>query len=137
MASEQIDIASEADIADICASFQAAVTDTLHERLTRSLDQFRDRFPDASEPVLVVAGGVAANSAIRTMLTGLAEKHGFRFLAPPMNLCTDNAAMIAWAAAERLALGDTDTLDLVPRPRWPLDETNASGFGSGRKGAKA
>jgi len=137
MASEQIDLASDADIADICASFQAAVSDTLHERLGRSLDRFRDEFADAAEPVLVVAGGVAANKAIRAMLTGLAQTRGFRFLAPPMELCTDNAAMIAWAAAERLALGDSDTLDLVPRPRWPLDETNASGFGSGRKGPKA
>ncbi|MGB8818075.1 MAG: tRNA (adenosine(37)-N6)-threonylcarbamoyltransferase complex transferase subunit TsaD, partial [Rhizobiaceae bacterium] len=136
MASETIDMASDSDVADICASFQEAVTETLRERLSRSLARFRAEFPDHAAPVLVVAGGVAANQRLRGVLNGLCATHGFRFIAPPMNLCTDNAAMIAWAAACRLAAGDVDTLDLVPRPRWPLDEKSAS-FGSGKKGPKA
>ena len=136
-ATAQIDLRSDEDVADICASFQQAVCDTLEERLGRSLQQFRDRFPTAHDPVFVVAGGVAANQQIRNMLIRLTNRHAFLFLAPPMNLCTDNAAMIAWAAAERLALGQSDTMDLAPRPRWPLDEKSASNFGSGRKGPKA
>lgn len=136
MATETIDMASDADVADICASFQEAVAQTLEERLARSLQRFRDEFPDHFAPVLVVAGGVAANQRLRSVLTGLCERHGFGFVAPPMNLCTDNAAMIAWAAACRLAKGERDGLDLVPRPRWPLDAESAS-FGSGKKGPKA
>jgi N6-L-threonylcarbamoyladenine synthase len=134
---EHIDLSSEQDVADICASFQKAVCDTLEERLAKSLQAFQSRFPQAVEPVFVVAGGVAANQNIRTMITRLTASYKMRFLAPPMNLCTDNAAMIAWAAAERLALGQSDTMDLAPRPRWPLDEKSASNFGSGRKGPKA
>jgi N6-L-threonylcarbamoyladenine synthase len=136
-ATELIDMGSDQEVADICASFQQAVCDTLEERLARSLEAFRQRFPDTDEPVLVVAGGVAANQQIRDMINRLTKKHAMRFLAPPMNLCTDNAAMIAWAAAERLALGQTDAMDLAPRPRWPLDDKTASNFGSGRKGPKA
>lgn len=71
------------------------------------------------------------------MLTSLCANNGYRFVAPPMALCTDNAAMIAWAAACRLAEGDSDSMDLTPRPRWPLDEKSAGVFGSGRKGPKA
>ena len=136
MATETIDLASEQDVADICASFQQAVAETLEERVGLSLSHFRQTFPDLANPVLVVAGGVAANQRLRSVLTGLCQTHGFRFVAPPARLCTDNAAMIAWAAACRLAKGDSDRLDLVPRPRWPLDEKSAN-FGSGRKGPKA
>jgi N6-L-threonylcarbamoyladenine synthase len=136
MATETIDLASEQDVADICASFQQAVAETLEERVGLSLEQFRQDFPDLAGPVLVVAGGVAANQRLRGVLTGLCANHGFRFVAPPPRLCTDNAAMIAWAAACRLERGETDPLDLVPRPRWPLDEKSAN-FGSGRKGPKA
>jgi N6-L-threonylcarbamoyladenine synthase len=134
---EQIDIASDQDVADICASFQKAVCDTLEERITKSLQQFQNRYPNADKPVLVVAGGVAANQPIRDMLMRLTNFYQMRFLAPPMILCTDNAAMIAWAAAERFALGQTDSMELAPRPRWPLDEKSASNFGAGRKGPKA
>ncbi len=134
---EQIDLSSDQDVADICASFQNAVCDTLEERLARSLQEFRNRFPNADEPAFVVAGGVAANQQIRNMLIRLMNSYSMRFLAPPMNLCTDNAAMIAWAAAERLSLGQSDGMALAPRPRWPLDEKSASNFGSGRKGPKA
>lgn len=136
-ASQTIDFNSDQDVADICASFQQTVCDTLEERLGKTLQRFAERFPDHHDPVFVVAGGVAANQQIRNMLTMLLAKHNMRFLAPPMNLCTDNAAMIAWAAAERFALGQSDPFDLAPRPRWPLDEKTASNFGSGRKGPKA
>ena len=90
--------------------------------------------------LFVVAGGVAANKTIRRTLEDLATKHGFAFLAPPMAYCTDNAAMIALAGAERLALGLTSDIDVVARPRWPLDEARALADPShrpGRKGAKA
>src|SRR5690606_16762761 len=96
---------SDADVADICASFQFAVTETLVERVGRSLDRFRDAFPDIARPVLVVAGGVAANKAIRAALEELASRHGARLVAPPLELCTDNAAMIAWAGIERMRAG--------------------------------
>jgi N6-L-threonylcarbamoyladenine synthase len=86
---------------------------------------------------LVVAGGVAANEAIRTALRSEAARSGFRLVAPPARLCADNAAMIAWAGAERLALGLTDPLTVAARPRWPLDATSEPIFGSGAKGAKA
>ena len=88
----------------------------------------------------VVAGGVAANGEVRRVLHGLAAAHGFGFTAPPLEYCTDNAAMIALAGAERLALGLTDGLDAVARPRWPLDEEAALNRPThipGRKGAKA
>jgi N6-L-threonylcarbamoyladenine synthase len=88
----------------------------------------------------VVAGGVAANGAVRAALEALCEAHGFAFAAPPLIYCTDNAAMIALAGAERLAAGMTDGLDAVARPRWPLDEAAARlnpTHIAGRKGAKA
>jgi N6-L-threonylcarbamoyladenine synthase len=136
LASQTIDMANESDVADICASFQQAVADTLEERVGLSLSHFRQTCPDLANPVLVVAGGVAANQRLRGVLTELCQTHGFRFVAPPPRLCTDNAAMIAWAGACRLAKGESDPLNLVPRPRWPLDEKVAD-FGSGRKGPKA
>ena len=86
---------------------------------------------------LVVAGGVAANGAIRSALEALASRHGMGFVAPPLWLCTDNAAMIAWAGIERFRDGLRDGMDLVARPRWPLDATAAPMIGSGKKGAKA
>ena len=87
--------------------------------------------------VLVVAGGVAANAAIAAALREQATEVGFRLVAPPPRLCTDNAVMIAWAGAERLALGLTDGFDAPARPRWPLDELAAPKLGSGAKGARA
>lgn len=114
--------------ADIAASFQQAVIDCVIDRLRVSLD--------ASEamPALVVAGGVAANAAIRSALEDLAAQRGMAFVAPPMALCTDNAAMIAWAGAERLASGQSDPLDFAARPRWPLDPDAALVRGAGSKG---
>ncbi len=114
-------------VEDIAASFQQAVVDCLADRLTYTLDRID---PPAA---LVVAGGVAANMAIRDMLEQLAAKHAMRFVAPPLWLCTDNGAMIAWAGAERYALGLTDGLDFVARPRWPLDSSAAPARGAGVK----
>ncbi|MCP4317765.1 MAG: tRNA (adenosine(37)-N6)-threonylcarbamoyltransferase complex transferase subunit TsaD [Hyphomicrobiales bacterium] len=130
---------SDQDIADICASFQTAITDTLRERVERSLKRFVNEYADTcKDPALVVAGGVAANRIIRQALEDLCDKNGFRFVAPPQNLCTDNAVMIAWAAAERRICGfAADGLDAAPRPRWPLDEHSASVVGHGKRGAKA
>jgi N6-L-threonylcarbamoyladenine synthase len=90
-----------------------------------------------ADRALVIAGGVAANQAIRATLTQEAARHGFRLVAPPPRLCADNAVMIAWAGAERLALGLSDPLDAPARPRWPLDELAAPVLGAGAKGAKA
>ena len=130
---------SRQDIADICASFQAAVTETLADRVERALQDFRARHPGLAEPALVVAGGVAANRAIRATLEQLCAGNGFRFIAPPHELCTDNAAMIAWAGLERLnaGLAEGEAFDFVPRSRWPLDEVSAPRVGAGRRGAKA
>ena len=106
-------------IADLCASFQAAAAETLVDRSRNALAEFRRLLPEGS--TLVIAGGVAANAYLRARLQGLAEAEGARLVAPPQRLCTDNAAMIAWAGIERLRLGMTDGLDFAPRPRWPLD----------------
>ena len=127
---------TRADRADLCAGFQAAVAETLAEKTRRAVAAFRDHHPDV-EPVLAVAGGVAANAAVRGALAAVAEAGPTRFLAPPLALCTDNGAMIAWAAAERMAVGEPDGLTLSARPRWPLDAAAAPMLGAGRKGAKA
>lgn len=112
---------------DIAASFQQAVVDCLQDRLVYTLNRI--------DPLdaLVVAGGVAANGPIRAMLSATAETRGMRFVAPPLWLCTDNGAMIAWAGAERFAAGLTDGLDFVARPRWPLDPNAAPARGAGVK----
>jgi N6-L-threonylcarbamoyladenine synthase len=130
---------SEQDVADICASFQAAVTDALADRVSRALERFRAEYPDAAGPALVVAGGVAANRLVRSTLEKLCADNGFGFVAPPLALCTDNAAMIAWAGIERLRAGlaQADGMDFSPRSRWPLDSVSAPVVGSGRRGAKA
>jgi N6-L-threonylcarbamoyladenine synthase len=115
---------SDQDVADLCASFQQAIVDVVLDRLRAGLKIFRSRF--GAPNALVAAGGVAANQAIRAVLQRLAAEAGTALVAPPMALCTDNGAMIAWAGAERLALGLTDTLDVAPRARWPLDEIAAA-----------
>jgi N6-L-threonylcarbamoyladenine synthase len=106
--------------ADLAASFQRAVTDVLADRAVHAMAMMRERHPDAS--LLVVAGGVAANAAIRAELARVAQAHGFQQVAPPMRLCSDNAVMVAWAGIERLRLGLTDGMDTAPRPRWPLTD---------------
>jgi len=116
---------SPKDRDDVAASFQAAVAEVMEDRSTRAMQRFLDEHNGITAPTLVVSGGVAANQYLRGVLTKTAEKQGFRFLAPPPKLCTDNAAMIAWAGYERLRLGLVDTLDFAPRPRWPLEELGA------------
>lgn len=122
---------SEKDIADVAAGFQAAVAQSMADRTRRAIDLFTRRWPQGKH--LVVAGGVAANSALRAELTNLAAKAGLTFIAPPLKLCTDNAAMIAWAGVERFRLGLIDGLDFAPRPRWPLDPTAPKAKGAGIK----
>ncbi len=102
---------------DVCASFQAAVIDILTDRTRTAMGMFRTDFGKGN---LVVAGGVAANQAIGAALKSLAAREGFDLHIPPPRLCTDNAAMIAWAGLERLAGGDMDSLSISPRARWPL-----------------
>jgi N6-L-threonylcarbamoyladenine synthase len=121
---EKIAPLSDQDVADLCAAFQQAVVDVVFDRLRAGLRIFRARF--GAPTALVAAGGVAANQAIRKVLQRLASEAGTALVAPPLELCTDNGAMIAWAGAERLALGLTDKLDVAPRARWPLDEIAAA-----------
>lgn len=123
------------DRADLCAGFQAAVVDVLAEKTRRAMALYCGETP--AEPVIAVAGGVAANGAIRAELETVSAQFGARFLAPPLKLCTDNAAMIAYAGAELFALGRRDGMDLAARPRWPLDQSSPGMLGGGKKGAKA
>jgi N6-L-threonylcarbamoyladenine synthase len=121
LAAESIAPLSDRDVADVCASFQASVTEIVATRATQALRQFKAKLPDVPAQ-LVVAGGVAANRSIGGALRQIAEMAGARLVIPPPALCTDNGAMVAWAGAERLALGASDGLDFKARPRWPLDE---------------
>ncbi|MDU8910019.1 tRNA (adenosine(37)-N6)-threonylcarbamoyltransferase complex transferase subunit TsaD [Aestuariicoccus sp. MJ-SS9] len=123
------------DRADLCAGFQAAVRDVLAEKTRRALALYLDENPKT--PGFAIAGGVAANGPIRAAMQDLCAEHDVRFVAPPLALCTDNAAMIAWAGAELFAAGHRDDMTLVARPRWPLDQNAAPLVGSGKKGAKA
>ncbi len=109
-----------ADAADIAAGFQRAVAEVLADRAVHALAMM----PEAK--LMVVAGGVAANAAVRAALAGVAGQRGVSLVAPPIRLCTDNAVMVAWAGIERLRLGLADPLDTAPRPRWPLNELQAA-----------
>ena len=115
------------EVADVAASFQAAVIDILVERTAAAMDLFRRDFPDARDPALVLAGGVASNGAIRDALATLALREGFQKKIPPPGLCADNAAMIAWAGVERGQLGLFDGIGVSPRARWPLAGTPLGG----------
>lgn len=116
-----------ADVADLAAAFQRVVGDSLIDRCRQAITQFQETYGRTGAAGtghhLVVAGGVAANRYLRDRLAALAGQRGMVFTAPPLGLCTDNAAMIAWAGLERFRRGDTDGLDFAPRPRWPLDPT--------------
>lgn len=122
---------SERDAADLAASFQAAVADSITDRTGRAIALFREAHPRGG--ALVVAGGVAANAMLRDRLTRTAAAAGLPFVAPPSKLCTDNAAMIAWAGIERLHLGLQDDFGFAPRPRWPLDPSASPVIGAGVK----
>ncbi len=117
----RLETVTERDKADICASFQKAVAETLADRLANACARFRAEHPGLEARNLVVAGGVAANRALRKAMEEEAARHGFRLVAPPLHMCTDNAAMVAWAGALRLARGHSDPLDTPARARWPLD----------------
>lgn len=118
LAAEEIAPLSDQDVADICASFQAAVAEVVRVRAEQALERF------GANPTLVVAGGVAANKAIGAALREAADAVSARLVIPPMALCTDNGAMVAWAGAERLALGSTDRFDFSAKARWPLDSAD-------------
>ncbi|MEX2518887.1 MAG: tRNA (adenosine(37)-N6)-threonylcarbamoyltransferase complex transferase subunit TsaD [Paracoccaceae bacterium] len=126
------------DRADLCASFQAAARDLLAAKTAVAMARLiEERGLEPGARRFAVAGGVAANRSIRAALECAATKAGFSFSAPPLALCTDNAAMIAWAAAERWALGERGEREITARPRWPLDEAAAPMLGGGRKGPRA
>ena len=118
---------------DICASFQEAVADVLEDRIGRAFTRFEEQFGNPAE--LIVAGGVAANSFLRERLQRTCDSRNWRWIAPPPELCTDNAAMIGWVGVERLRLGLNEE-DSGIRTRWPLDPSATQKFGSGKKGAK-
>jgi N6-L-threonylcarbamoyladenine synthase len=127
------------DQADMAASFQAAAGDVVTARTARAMD-LHLQATGGEGRALVAAGGVAANADLRTRLDGLCQEEGWCFHAPPLALCTDNAAMVAWTGLERARLGLTDALGVTMRPRWPLDPDEApapTSKGWGRKGAKA
>lgn len=124
---------SATDVADLCASFQAAVCESVADRVRRAMRVALSSLPEDRPKPFVVAGGVAANKVLRTALVGVSEDFGFTFHAPPLGLCTDNGAMIAWAGAERLALGLVDGLQAPVRPRWPLDPDAVKATGAGVK----
>ncbi len=131
-AAEGIAPLTDRDIADLCASFQKTITEILDDRVGNAVQMVSKSPPLA----LVAAGGVAANRAVRDRLQAVSAEAGIPFVAPPPALCTDNAAMIAWAGALRLQAGHDSNDDFVPRARWPLDESAAPKLGHGRKGAR-
>lgn len=133
------EVRTEVDRRDLAASVQAAIARQLSERSARAMGRYIERHGGEGR-LFAVAGGVAANRTVRARLEETASAHGFRFTAPPLKYCTDNAAMIALAGAERLRAGLVDGLSAPARPRWPLDEAAAREtpiHKPGRKGAKA
>jgi N6-L-threonylcarbamoyladenine synthase len=134
IAADQIAPLTREDVADLCASFQAAVVDVIVERTRMGLRAFREKF--GHPQALVVAGGVGANQSVRRALQRLSFEAGLKLVIPPPKLCTDNGAMVAWAGIERLSLNLIDGMETPPRARWPLDSESAAIVGSGRLGAK-
>jgi tRNA N6-adenosine threonylcarbamoyltransferase len=126
---------TEQDTADLCAEFQAAVADSVTDRVQGAMAVAAPILKGTRQ--LVVAGGVAANHRLRQALAQVAEGGGYQLHVPPPALCTDNAAMVAWAGAERLARGLTDDLGFEVRARWPLDASAPAALGGGKQGAKA
>ena len=124
-------ISLDKDLSDLCASFQYSVGEVIADRCRHAAVAFQDRHQDGR--ILVVAGGVASNGALREVLQSVAIKWGMSLIAPPPDLCTDNGAMVAWAGIEKLKLNLTDNLNFAPRPRWPLDPNASLATGSGFK----
>ena len=124
---------SDQDISDLCAAFEAAVCEVVSDRVGRAMEMADGAFAPGQQKWLTIAGGVAANRKIAAALSTLAEARGYRLAVPPPSLCTDNGAMIAWAGAERLALGLVDGLDFAAKPRWPLDPDAPAAIGAGVK----
>ena len=123
LAAEAVQPLTPQDVADLCASFQAAIVDCVIDRTRVGIRVFRREV--GTPTALVIAGGVGANRAIRQALQRSATEAGLRLIVPPPALCTDNAAMIAWAGIEKMQRGHSDPLDFSARARWPLDETRA------------
>ena len=121
-----------ADVAMLASSFESAVCESVTDRCAVAIAKFLKAYQPAN-PALVVSGGVAANTALRTALKNLATREGLQFIAPPLKLCSDNAAMIAWAGIERLSRNMIDPLDFAARPRWPLDPDAEPKRGAGVK----
>ncbi|MDB2415100.1 tRNA (adenosine(37)-N6)-threonylcarbamoyltransferase complex transferase subunit TsaD [Rickettsiales bacterium] len=117
---DKLENISEKDKSDICASFQLCVKEILQDRVSRAIKIFSKQYPNAKN--IVVSGGVAANKYLNAALSETAAMYNFTLSAPEMKLCTDNGAMIAWAGIERLQLGLTDPLSIVPKARWPLED---------------
>jgi len=128
---------SAEDVADLCAAFEVAAAQTVADRVRLAMATANDELGAPGRRHFVIAGGVAANGRLRTALAELAASAGYALHVPPPALCTDNAAMVAWAGAERLARGWTDGLDVPARARWPLDPDATPALGFGRLGAKA
>ncbi|MGI9409101.1 MAG: tRNA (adenosine(37)-N6)-threonylcarbamoyltransferase complex transferase subunit TsaD [Hyphomicrobiaceae bacterium] len=128
---------ADKDVADLCASFEAAVCDSVCDRLARAYDIVGEDGVDSTRLPLVAAGGVARNARLRSALDKLAADLGIDLIVPPADLCSDNGAMIAWTGAEHYARGHRSEFDVAARARWPLDETSPAVYGHGKHGAKA
>ena len=128
---------SEQDVADLCADFQEAVADSVADRVAAAFVVAETMFGADWPRRLVVAGGVAANQALRARLEEATGRADYSLHVPPVALCGDNGVMIAWAGAERLAAGLVDDGPIVARARWPLDAAATAVLGAGRLGAKA
>jgi N6-L-threonylcarbamoyladenine synthase len=137
MEAERLMPLTQRDIADLCAAFQQTVCLSLTDRARRAMSLVSGRPHYAGDKVFVAAGGVAANAVIRAGLEAACLEEGWRFVAPPLALCGDNAAMIAWAGLEHFEAGHSSPLDFNARPRWPLDEDAAIAIGAGKRGGKA
>ncbi|MEZ5757743.1 MAG: tRNA (adenosine(37)-N6)-threonylcarbamoyltransferase complex transferase subunit TsaD [Emcibacteraceae bacterium] len=132
LCAEKNGILQKQDIYDLAASFQAALSDSIIDRLDQAMDNYLEYFP-TGDHILVVAGGVAANSTIKDRLKNLCDRRGFELKAPPMHLCTDNGAMIAWAGVEKYKRKEFSDLNAGAVARWPLDPDAPAAIGAGIK----